>query len=546
MGNLVFQATLGGQVNLVGPNTASTFNINVPATAGTMVTTGDTGTVTNTMLASSAYTAPGTIGSGTPNTGAFTTLSATGNVTLGDATTDTLNVGAGGLVKDASGNVGIGTSSPVGKLQLSQTNSTTIKGGTYVSLGKAENGVGGYHLIGMGYNQASEYAPTYAGYIETSNSGGTAGDLVWFTRPTGQADSVAPTERLRLDSSGNLGLGVTPSAWGSAVKIFEAGAVGNAITGWGASDVSIGCGAYYNGSNWKYAATNSFGVSQYELYNGAHYWAGAAPTSHTAGDTATLSTRMVLDASGNLGVGTTSPGNLLHLYKSSGGAYAITENSSGKAAFGVGSGGEVTISAESASNIIRFLNNSGATERARINSSGVLCVGTTGLSNNGTAASFYGSGSVIRVYGTTESTGPLIVDKSSATTTTAQTFINFTINNQGTGSGQINANGSSQAAFGSFSDERLKENIVDIPPQLANIMALRPVEFDYKAGGHQTGFIAQEMQQVFPDAVGEDGSENNYLTVTGWNKTEAILVKAIQEQQTLITALTARITALEA
>lgn len=80
MGQLVFQATLGGQVNLVGPNTASTFNINVPAIAGTMVTTGDTGTVTNTMLASSAYAIPGTIGSTTPNSGAFTTLSASSTV----------------------------------------------------------------------------------------------------------------------------------------------------------------------------------------------------------------------------------------------------------------------------------------------------------------------------------------------------------------------------------------------------------------------------------------------------------------------------------
>ena len=53
MGQLVFQATLGGQVNLVGPNTASTFNLNVPAVAGTLVTTGDSATVTNTMLAGS-------------------------------------------------------------------------------------------------------------------------------------------------------------------------------------------------------------------------------------------------------------------------------------------------------------------------------------------------------------------------------------------------------------------------------------------------------------------------------------------------------------
>lgn len=51
MGQLVFQAALGGQVNLVGPNTASTFNLNVPAVAGNLVTTGDTGTVTTTMLA---------------------------------------------------------------------------------------------------------------------------------------------------------------------------------------------------------------------------------------------------------------------------------------------------------------------------------------------------------------------------------------------------------------------------------------------------------------------------------------------------------------
>jgi len=51
MGQLVFQAALGGQVNLVGPNTASTFSINVPAVAGNIVTTGDTGTVTTTMLA---------------------------------------------------------------------------------------------------------------------------------------------------------------------------------------------------------------------------------------------------------------------------------------------------------------------------------------------------------------------------------------------------------------------------------------------------------------------------------------------------------------
>lgn len=104
MGSLVFQATLGGQVNLNGPNTASTFDIAVPATTGTMVTTGDTGTVTNTMLAGSIANAKLTnssvtvgstsialgatsttldgvnIGATTAGTGAFTTLSASSTV----------------------------------------------------------------------------------------------------------------------------------------------------------------------------------------------------------------------------------------------------------------------------------------------------------------------------------------------------------------------------------------------------------------------------------------------------------------------------------
>jgi hypothetical protein len=60
MSNLVFQATAGGSVTLTGANTASSFTITVPATTGNMVTTGDVGTVTSTMLASGAgMTYPG-------------------------------------------------------------------------------------------------------------------------------------------------------------------------------------------------------------------------------------------------------------------------------------------------------------------------------------------------------------------------------------------------------------------------------------------------------------------------------------------------------
>ena len=141
----------------------------------------------------------------------------------------------------------------------------------------------------------------------------------------------------------------------------------------------------------------------------------------------------------------------------------------------------------------------------------------------------------------------LKINKTANDSTTAQVFAQFIINATASGCGQINANGAGAAAFGSFSDSRLKQNIVDLPSQLSNLLALRPVEFDYiesEGGGHQIGFIAQEFETVFPDAVGQ--RSDGMKTLTGWSKTEAILVKAIQEISAANEALTARITALEA
>jgi hypothetical protein len=69
MGQLVFQATLGGQVNLVGPNTASTFNLDVPAVSSTLATLTGTETFTNKTLTSPTLTAPAL---GTPASGVLT------------------------------------------------------------------------------------------------------------------------------------------------------------------------------------------------------------------------------------------------------------------------------------------------------------------------------------------------------------------------------------------------------------------------------------------------------------------------------------------
>jgi len=151
-----------------------------------------------------------------------------------------------------------------------------------------------------------------------------------------------------------------------------------------------------------------------------------------------------------------------------------------------------------------------------------------------------------RLYGSglNNSDFAVYVDKPSATTSSSQYFVGFTISGQTVGNGMIAGNGASSAAFANFSDVRLKENIFDLPPQLPNILALRPVEFDYiesAGGGHQIGFIAQEIEIVYPDSVGQQA--NGMKTLSGWSKTEARLVKAIQEQQAIIESLKARLDA---
>lgn len=279
--------------------------------------------------------------------------------------------------------------------------------------------------------------------------------------------------------------------------------------------------------------------------------------------------RVRIDSTGKVGIGTTAPAqklqiaettnvtNIQLLSNTSNGAAATSaiyfqNDATNPASFIVqNSSGNATLAGANSLNIgtngaypVSFITN--ATERMRIDSTGRLGINALAshmLEVRSTSTSFYPLYANMDA-ASSQSNGAGVFVKKDNDSTTANRLLLFLINGGATGSGMITANGASAAAFGSFSDARLKENITDLPSQLANILALRPVEFDYKDGsGHQIGFIAQEVQEVYPDLV---SSNDEYLTLTDLNKNDARVIKAIQELNAKVEALKARVAELEA
>jgi hypothetical protein len=111
------------------------------------------------------------------------------------------------------------------------------------------------------------------------------------------------TTKMTLNSSGNLGLGVTPSAWltASGRNAIEIGALGNAMFGNGASDFYMLSNAFTDGT-FKYA--NNGPAASYRHADGAHIWYQAP--SGTAGNAISFTQAMTLNASGNLSIGNTN------------------------------------------------------------------------------------------------------------------------------------------------------------------------------------------------------------------------------------------------
>jgi hypothetical protein len=130
---------------------------------------------------------------------------------------------------------------------------------------------------------------------------------------TGSANAIhfvinsGSTDAMTLDINSNLGLGVTPSAWNGVIKSIDIFG-GGALFGVNSAAVGLISNAYLNsGGNWIYKT--SAGASQYQTAYGSHYWYNAP--SGTAANTVSFTQSMTLNASGQLGIGQTSPAYIL-------------------------------------------------------------------------------------------------------------------------------------------------------------------------------------------------------------------------------------------
>jgi len=197
--------------------------------------------------------------------------------------------GAEAMRIDASGNVGIGETSPSTFGKLVVTGSTP-----FAVLRSSDVTTAGFSMLVNGGSNG-------VGSIATDDGG----HLTFDTGSTGAGQA----ERMRIDSSGNVGIGVVPTTdHNPVVEALQIGSTANLFGRNDAEVTTLTSNSYLSVAGYpKYITTNE--ASEYTQVSGNHIWYNAP--SGTAGAACTQTERMRIDASGNLGIGTSSPTNFL-------------------------------------------------------------------------------------------------------------------------------------------------------------------------------------------------------------------------------------------
>jgi hypothetical protein len=426
------------------------------------------------------------------------------------------------------------------------------------------------------------------------SGGGYASELAFHT-----SNGTTLSQKMLLDNLGNLGLGVTPSAWWSGSKAIQVGNGASFEGRTGSNIASMGSNYFLNASGVS-TYISSAAATQYYQSAGQHIWQTAA--SGNAGDPISFTQAMTLDASGRLQIGgttaydsamlsITTPSQTFSFIadggttsnKSRGGFFhpsvnvfalnvdgasgilAFTQNGTERAR--ITSDGTLRIGDAPAGNSLQFGSTSGGvyTERARIGlesttalafkvgstsvdamritSGGDLLVGTTDSGSGATAAKqrIIGAAANNLYLGSTSAGGWRIT---SDALNDGGTFYHIKFTENGTERGSITSNGTI-TTYNTTSDYRLKTVIGPVANAGQRIDALQPVEYTWNADGSRTrGFLAHQFQEVYAssvsgtkDAVDAEGKPVYQAMQASTSEVIADLVAEIQSLRARVAAL---------
>jgi hypothetical protein len=467
--------------------------------------------------------------------------------------TSTSAVGNTNLINDASGNLGLGFTpgaweSTYKAIQLKDATSMAIWSGGY-DANVTSNAIGttlGGAIYGGSAFGASKYTQYDGAHIFYSASAGTAGNAISFS------------ERMRITSSGSLGIGTTPPTTTSFAHLF----VGRnfSVFSGSSTDIYFGSNFYYNGG---FKARYSQPSSMISTSAGDIIFTNSS--SGTADSELTVTEKMRITSAGNVGIGTSSPEfnlNQTSLTINGTNVSRLDMKASGTRNAGFVVASDAAYLETTAAIPLVFYANS--TERMRILSNGNILIGTTsGGTSVGTGLTVSNNIYVqLRVQSTTSSAG---IEWVSSTNyryeVQASNAGEWFVYNRTTeayrlmikDNGNVILGGTSDPGYKLYvngtiyatgnitanSDLTLKKNLKLVDNPIDKLNQLNGYLYQWKNNDeYQYGVIAQEVEKILPHAVstGKDGIKG-----VSYNQLIPVMIEAIKVQQKEINELKSKI-----